>query len=306
MRKASAAITLSALIVAAWAGCAGYEGNSLRGLVFNLIASDGGVTKREAVSYGPLPRQKLDIYEPARTREKAGVALFFYGGGWREGQRATYRFVGAALAARGFVTVVADYRLFPDAAFPEFMEDAVRAYGWVDAHIAQNGKRPIVLIGHSAGAYMAALLALDASYRARFAPRAAAPAGLVGMAGPYSFDPTTWPTTRDVFSRAANNPDEARPVAYVNAAAPPTLLLYGLRDEIVSPENRIKLANALTEHGAPVRRIDYSGIGHVGLVTAIGRLLRWRAPVLDDIVRFVGSVSPRQSKAASWATETAR
>jgi acetyl esterase/lipase len=298
MRTTSAAIALFAGIAAEWAGCAGYEGKSLRERVFNLIAADGGVTRREGVPYGPLPRQKLDIYEPARTPEKAGVALFFYGGGWREGQRATYRFVGAALAARGFVTVIADYRLFPEAAFPEFMEDAARAYGWVDDHVARNGKRPIVLIGHSAGAYMAALLALDPSYLARFAPCAADPGGLVGMAGPYSFDPTTWPTTREVFSRAANDPDKARPVAFASSTAPPALLLYGLRDDVVGAENRLKLAKALTEQGASVQRIDYPGIGHIGLVMAIGRPLRWRAPVLDDIVDFLGSVSARAPKAA--------
>ena len=156
--------------------------------------------------------------------------------------------------------MVADYRLFPGAAFPEFMEDAARAYGWVDDHIARNGKRPIVVIGHSAGAYMAALLALDPSYLGRFALGAATPAGLVGMSGPYSFDPTTWPTTRDIFLRAAADPDNARPVAFASAAAPPTLLLYGLSDDIVGAENRIRLAKALTDHGASVERIDYPGI----------------------------------------------
>lgn len=297
MRKTGVAIAFLVVMAATVAGCAGHEGNSLRERLFNFLAADGGVTRREGVSYGPLQRQKLDIYQPARTPEKAGVVLFFYGGGWREGERATYRFVGTALAARGFVTVVADYRLFPEAAFPEFMEDAARAYGWVDDHIARNGKRPIVVIGHSAGAYMAALLALDPSYLARFAPDAAAPAGLVGMAGPYSFDPTTWPTTRDIFSRAAADPDITRPVTFASAAAPPTVLLYGLSDDIVGPENRIRLAKALTDHGAPVERVDYPGIGHIGLVMAIARPLRWRAPVLDDIARFVGGVSERQSKA---------
>jgi acetyl esterase/lipase len=306
MWKTNAAIALAALIVAASTGCSVVAGQSLSAFLFNVIASEGGVTKREGVSYGPLPRQKLDVYAPAQAVEKPVVAMFFYGGGWREGQRETYRFVGAALAARGVVTVVADYRLFPEAVFPEFMEDAARAYGWVDAHIAQKDQRPIVLIGHSAGAYMAALLALDSSYLARFAPGAAAPGGLVGMAGPYAFDPTTWPTTRDIFSRVVNDPDEARPVAFAAATAPPTLLLYGLRDDVVRAENRIKLANALTEHGAPVQRIDYPGIGHVGLVTALGHPLRWRAPVLDDIVRFVDSVSPRESKTASRASEAAR
>jgi acetyl esterase/lipase len=306
MRKTNTAIALAALILAAWAGCSFVAGESLSERIFNFIASDGGVTRRDGVSYGPLPRQKLDIYEPARAVEKPVVAMFFYGGGWREGERATYRFVGAALAARGVVAVVADYRLYPDAVFPEFMEDAARAYGWVDAHIARKGQRPIVLIGHSAGAYIAALLALDSSYRARFAPGSVAPGGLVGMAGPYSFDPTTWPTTRDIFAHVAKDPDEARPVAFASAAAPPTLLLYGLKDDVVGGENRIKLSGALTAHGAPAERIDYPGIGHVGLVTAIGRPLRWRAPVLDDIMRFIGRLSPGESKVALRANDPAR
>jgi len=256
--------------------------------IFNVAASERGVAVRQGLSYGPDARHRLDIYEaPAGCAQKA-AALFFYGGGWRDGAREIYRFVGTALAAHGVTTVIPDYRLYPRARFPDFMEDAARAYDGVFAHLPRQDRNPVVLMGHSAGAHIAALLTLDRSYRARFAPGAPAPAGLVGLAGPYAFDPTTWDSTREIFATAAKNPDKARPVAHVGrAAAPPSLLLYGLADETVARANGHDFARALTDAGASARLIEYADIGHVGIVTAIGRGLRWRAPVLRDALRFI-------------------
>jgi acetyl esterase/lipase len=264
--------------------------------LFNLIASERGIDIREAITYGPLLRYRLDVYKANSIHAKPVVAVFYYGGGWRSGERSMYRFVGTALAARGITTIIPDYRIFPEAGFPDFMEDAARAYAWVDANIAATpaGKRPVVLIGHSAGAYIAALLALDTTYRHRFAPDSHAPAGLVGLAGPYAFDPTTWPTTREIF--AATNPDQARPVAFAHAGAPPSLLLYGLSDSVVRPFNVENLATALAHAGNRVERLDYPSLGHLGLITALGRPLRWRAPVLDDIVGFIDRL-PRRTGA---------
>jgi acetyl esterase/lipase len=257
--------------------------------LFNLIGSERGVGLRQGIAYGPLARQMLDVYVPPAGREKPAVALYFYGGGWRTGERGIYRFLGTALAARGVTTVVADYRLYPQARFPDFMVDAARAYRWVADHIADgpDGPRPIVLIGHSAGAHIGALLALDPSYRRRYARSAAAPAGYIGLAGPYAFDPTTWHSTREIFASAAAHPDWARPVALVDESAPPSLLLYGLTDDTIRPFNQVELAEALTRHGVPVKTVDYPRLGHIGIVTAIGRPLRWRAPVLRDMLDFI-------------------
>src|SRR5450432_2973104 len=78
------------------------------------------------LTYGPLPRQKLDIYTPTAAPPAAGwpVVVFFYGGSWNSGERAEYKFVGEALASRGVLTLVADYRLYPEVRYPGFLEDS--------------------------------------------------------------------------------------------------------------------------------------------------------------------------------------
>jgi acetyl esterase/lipase len=262
--------------------------------LYSGLVADRGVAVESGVAYGPLARDRLDIYQPASGDRGGPIAMFIYGGGWRSGDRATYGFVGAALAARGITAVVADYRLYPNAKFPVFVEDAARAYAWVSASLAAgDGKtRPIVLIGHSAGAHIAAMLAFDERYL-EAAGVVERPAGLIGLAGPYAFDPTTYPTTAEIFAPAAGRADDARPVAFVRQGAPRTLLMHGLEDETVQLYNTRELAGALRAVGTDVRKIEYAGIGHMGLVLAISRPLRWRAPVLGEMVAFVRAMLER-------------
>jgi len=266
-------------------------GSTVASLYSGLVA-DRGVTSQSGVTYGPLARDRLDIYRPASGDRGGPIAMFIYGGSWRRGDRATYGFVGAALAARGITTVIADYRLYPEVKFPAFVEDAARAYAWVSAHLASGSgkRRPIVLIGHSAGAHTAAMLALDERYLAA-AGVVERPAGLIGLAGPYAFDPTTFLITAAIFAPAAGRADDARPVAFVRRGAPPTLLMHGLLDATVQPYNSRELAGALEAAGNDVRKIEYAGIGHLGLVLAISRPLRWQAPVLEEMVAFLGAIA---------------
>jgi acetyl esterase/lipase len=260
------------------------------GQVYGALTSEFGINTETGIAYGSHARQKLDVYRADLSNEKSPVLIFYYGGGWTDGDRATYKFVGTALAKRGITTVIPDYRLFPEVKFPAFVDDAAKAYAWVAANVTNAGKRPIIVAGHSAGAHTAALLALDRSYLERHANGAARPIGLLGLAGPYAFDPTTWPTTKTIFAPAAGRADSARPVAFVRAGAPPTLLMHGTADETVKLYNTNDLAAALREVRTRVKVIEYPDIGHVGLVTAISRPLRWRASVLDDMVRFIGDL----------------
>nr|WP_276556800.1 alpha/beta hydrolase [Rhodoblastus acidophilus] len=273
--------------------------------LFNVLASERGIVVHKGATYGPDARHRLDVYQADPRRSRNARVLFVYGGGWRDGAREIYRFVGTALAAQGLTTIIPDYRLYPSARFPDFMEDAARAYGWAHAHRLADGPKPVVLMGHSAGAHIAALLALDPTYRMQFAPDAPPPAGLVGLAGPYAFDPTTWSSTRDIFAPAAGHPDRARPVAHARADAPPSLLLYGRADDTVGRFNGQDFAGALSKAGAAARLIEYGGVGHVGLVVAIGRGVRWRAPVLRDVLDFIdGLARDACERTASPSEET--
>ena len=258
-----------------------------RPVLFSALFAEGGVQVQTGVAYGPEPRHKLDIYQPDGARPSGPIAIFVYGGSWRTGERAIFGFIGAALAKRGITTVIPDYRLFPQTAFPGFVEDVALAYAWTDRNLARGSARRIAIIGHSAGAHIAALLALDAHYLAAQGADIVPPAAFIGLAGPYSFDPTTWPTTVDIFAPAATNADAARPVAFANAGAPPSLLMHGLSDDVVQLYNLRDLVKALRDKGAAVESREFAGIGHLGILLAIASPFRWRAPVLDQMVDFI-------------------
>lgn len=241
-------------------------------------------------NYGPLPRQQLDIYLPlpgASTRP-APVVVFFYGGRWQSGERRDYRFVAEALASRGFVVVLPDYRLYPAVRYPEFLADGAAAVAWVGEHIAGYGGDPdnIQLMGHSAGAYNATMLALEPSLLQRAGMRRPI-RGVVGMAGPYDFLPLTDPVLQEIFGPPANWP-ATQPVNYVTAGSPPMLLQTGDADETVKPRNSEALAAQLRAKGIEVELIRYPGLDHAALVGVLAYPLRFRsAEVLDDIEAFL-------------------
>lgn len=258
------------------------------GSSLNALVAESGSSSRSNVAYGLLPRHRLDIYEPDGSDGTGPLAIFFYGGGWTQGERAYYAFVGSALAARGITAVIPDYRLFPEVRFPSFVEDAALAYAWVTRNLANKRAmpRPITVIGHSAGAHIAALLAYDRAYLDRHGADILRPAGLAGLAGPYAFDPTTWPSTKDVFAGVAN-PDDARPAAFARNGGPPALLMHGASDTIVKTWNMETMVEVLQQAKTPVEAVTLDGIGHIGIVSAIAWPLRWRAPVLDRVSAFV-------------------
>lgn len=266
------------------------SGWSLRNTVSALV-SESDIEIEPGLAYGSHPRHRLDVYRPPKPGQGGPVALFLYGGGWKSGDRDTYRFVGSAFAANGITAVIPDYRLYPDVTFPGFVQDAAHAYRWTSQNVATAGRvqRPIILVGHSAGAHIGALLAYDRRYLEAAAPKARTPAGFVGLAGPYAFDPTTWPTTRAIFA-TASEADEARPVSFAHRDAPPTLVMHGEDDNTVKPWNTRTLAGALREAGAPVTKREFAGIGHIGLVVAIARPFRWRAPILDETLSFIRQI----------------
>lgn len=135
------------------------------------------------------------------------------------------------------------------------------------------------------------MLALDRQFLDAAGPSLPKPAGLIGLSGPYAFDPTTWDSTAEVFAAYAGRADEARPVAFASAAAPAALLMHGVHDDTVRLFNTRELAAALSAKGVPVRKLEFDSIEHIGILTAIAWPFRWRAPVLEEIVRFVRDVS---------------
>ena len=246
----------------------------------DALVPEKGYQKVGNISYGPLPRQALDLYLPkASQRSKSPAVLFFYGGSWRNGKRSHYRFVGQALASRGIAVAVIDYRLYPKVRFPAFVEDGAKAASLIFHLAPKYGIDPnrLFLMGHSAGAHIAALLALDKGYLANVGVSQTVIAGLIGLAGPYGFNPLSYDTSRPVFAPAQDDITRAQPTAHASSDAPPVLLLHGAADKTVVPENSEKLSRVLATEG----------IGHIRIILSIAAPFQGDPPVLRDIVDFI-------------------
>jgi acetyl esterase/lipase len=235
--------------------------------------------------------QRLDIWAPNdQSRAPLPVVIFWYGGGWAKGDRTSYAFAGRALAKAGFLVVIPDYRKVPQVHFPAFLDDGAEAVAWVQANIAQHGGDParVAVMGHSAGAYQAVMLALDAK---RLAAVGVAPdfikAG-VGLSGPYDFHPFTSDRAIAAFSEWPN-PAETQPITYARADAPPLLLVTSDGDETVRPKNANNLGARLTAVGATAEVKNYGPLDHEEIVMALSVPFRGKGPVLADAVAFLNA-----------------
>jgi acetyl esterase/lipase len=247
------------------------------------------------LSYGSDPRQKLNVFLPntsdfAVPAKGYPVVVFFYGGSWNFGSKEEYRFVGEALASKGLITVIADYRLYPQVRYPEFLDDCALAMGWVQQHLSDYHGNParLYVMGHSAGAYNAAMLALDERWLKKQGLSTHIFKGWIGLAGPYDFLPIENEDVKPVFFHP-NYPQDSQPIDFVSATAPRTFLGVSRSDDLVDPtRNTKKLAEKLSRLGVHVTLREYSSTSHATIMGAFARPLRFIAPVLDDVVAFVG------------------
>ncbi len=262
--------------------------------ILNATIGEDGFTVQSGLSFGPEVRHGLDVYVPKPRTGLSPIVVFFYGGNWRAGERANYLFVAAALASRGYVTIVPDYRLFPDVRFPAFVEDGAKAVRWVLDHLAEFAGDPdrLYLMGHSAGAHIAAMLTLDERYLAAEGVPRNAIRGTIALAGPYAFYPSRTASVAPIFAHLADE-NAARPIKFVDGDEAPMLLLHGADDNTVFVYNTTNLSKAVREAGGSARHIIYPDVGHLEIVFALARPFRGIAPVLSDTAAFIdGQRSP--------------
>ncbi|MFL6656686.1 MAG: alpha/beta hydrolase [Massilia sp.] len=267
----------------------------------NALSPGSARQAMAGVAYGSNARHKLDIYTPEKSDGKAPVVVFFYGGNWTTGERADYAFVGRALASRGFVVVIPDYRLYPEVRYPDFVDDAAQAVAWTAHDIARFGGDPhkLYVMGHSAGAYNAAMVALAPEYLARFGMQASSLRGWIGLAGPYDFIPIENRTTRPVF-HFPDTPPASQPINHVTANSPPALLIAANSDALVNPvRNTGGLAKQLRAHGVAVKEVYLDRVNHVTLVGSLAAPLRFLAPTLDTVADFIDHDSSTQVPAVA-------
>jgi acetyl esterase/lipase len=258
----------------------------------------------QSIAYAGRSRHRLDVCRPIGSAA-APVIIFFYGGAWQSGYKELYRYVAKALARRGYVAVVPDYRIYPEVCYPEFLDDGALVVRWVKDNIARFGGDPdkLFLKGHSAGAHIAAMLSIDARWLAKVSldPRRDI-AGLIGIAGPYDLMPLRDEKLKVIFG-GINRP-ETQPIYHVAPGAPPALLMTGGRDRLVEPGNSVRLAARLAAAGNAATVLTYRRVGHFIIVAAIAPFLRFLVPVMRDVDAFIAATLRTPQRNAPQPTVT--
>lgn len=255
--------------------------------LLNATVSDSGYRTISNQAYGTHQRQKLDIHLPLNVTAATDVVVFFYGGRWQTGNKEDYAFVAEAFTSQGFITVIPDYRLYPDVDWRDFIQDGAAIYNWVEKNIGRHHGNPrrIFLSGHSAGAHIAAMVMLDEKLREK-ATSQIKPCGFIGLAGPYDFLPFTDDDVKRVFS-SSDNLIETQPIYYVDGSEAALLLLTGDRDTSVKPRNSRRLRDRMQRKGGKAEMITYKDIDHIDLIISLASPFRSRAPTLVDASKFI-------------------
>jgi acetyl esterase len=238
---------------------------------------------------------KLDAYIPAGGGVRPGV-MVIYGGGWILGSKEQSAPVARQLAEQGFVAFAMNYRLAPFHPFPAAVDDVQASVDWVRDHAFDFGLDParIGAIGGSAGGHLSAMLAtLGEGPHGEGARISAA----VSWAGPMDLQPAEFgPDSQiylDAFLNCIGRPcDEATvvaasPISHVDPSDAPILLAQGEEDQLVPPDQGLRMAD----------RLQAAGVDHeLLLIPNAGHDERVVAPVVQPSFRFLrrelGDVEP--------------
>jgi len=273
--------------------------------VLNGLVPEDTYQFQGGIAYGAAPRQQLDVYQPLPAtqpgRGARPLVVFFFGGTWTSGDRASYKFVGEALAARGAVVVIPDYGLSPAYTYPVFVRDSAMAVKWALDNAAQLGADPkqVYVMGHSSGGYNAAMVALDDRWLGEIGASPKQLAGWIGLAGPYDFLPIGDPQAQAAFNWP-NTPRDSQPLVHASPASPRALLMAASKDNLVYPDrNTGQMAAALRAAGVPVQVRLFDNLSHVTLIGAFGKPIQWLGgPVLPPVMDFLGLASVLSHKGA--------
>jgi acetyl esterase/lipase len=250
---------------------------------------------RFTIPYGPDLQQRVDIFmpDPPKPGMRRIAVVYFHGGGWTIGSRVVDHYIGRAIIEMGYVAVLADYRLYPFVRFPAFVHDGARAVAWLRRNATKYGIDPnrIYLMGHSAGAHIAMLLALDPHYLEREGVPIAAVEGVIGLSGPYTARPRRT-LFRPIFGRSSD-PDAARPITFARNVGPRMLLIHGGADLTIRPEQAREMARRYRDAGGDVTVRVYPGANHMQTITSFAQAERWRYPVFRDVKRFIRAAERR-------------
>lgn len=289
--------------------------------ILNSLVPTEGLLATRNIAYGTLNREMLDVYVPivptvanaargsadatsaaakngmdagaqASVATKRPVIIFFYGGSWDSGSKDAYLFVAEALTSKGFITVIPDYRVYPEVIYPEFLTDGAKAFRWTQTNIEKYGGdvNNIFIAGHSAGAHIAAMLAFDQTWLTQQKSDTSSIRGFIGLAGPYDFLPLTSARLKEIFP-SPEIQALSQPIRYARGNAPSSLLLAGDADTVVGIKNTKNFSRKIRELGGRVQTKYYPGMGHIKIVAAFAAPFRDGQTVLEDVAEFVRAES---------------
>lgn len=217
--------------------------------------------------YGPDPRQRLDVYLPAKATGRSPVLIFLHGGSFVEGDKSLYGFIAGPFIARNAVVIVPSYRLASGGfAYPAASDDMRAIVTWAYHHAAEFGGRPdaLYLSGHSAGALMVAQAGADRSWMKREGVPASALRGVIAISEGYNLvQSRRYPP----YAPSLQQRYAASPVYHVSNPAPQFLLAAGgaEKEEVFLAPSRI-FAEVLTANGANARTLFEAGADHKQVV----------------------------------------
>lgn len=243
------------------------------------------------LAYGEKQYQKLDLYLPKdQAAAKRKLLIFLYGGGWTSGSKENYYFVADAFTAAGYAVAIPDYIKYPNGEFPTFVEDIARSIDWLSRSVRNYADiDEFILMGHSAGAHISALLLTDPKYLAAHNLSPNIIHAFVGLAGPYGFTPEE-KKYRDVFGNLEDY-SQMQPLNFVTGSEPIMLLLHGDGDTTVLPVNTRKFAEKVNNLGGTAETKFFDQRGHIDIMLAFSRVFRARDDTLCTVLNFLQSRS---------------
>lgn len=198
------------------------------------VASKPSIVERRDLAYAAdVAREKhrLDVFAPTGARN-APVVIFVHGGDWREHDRKDYSFLGRSLAGEGFVVVVPSYRLWPTVNGARMAYDIAHATAWTLQHAQEYGGKAnsVILSGHSSGAHLVALVALDPQYLGKYHVSPAVIHGVIAISGIDDLRYLSGRVVYDTFGAVQDGRWNFSPLKYVRRDAPPFEIVCAQRD----------------------------------------------------------------------------
>ncbi len=248
--------------------------------VLNMITPSGSFDLKADVSFGDHPRDSVDYYLAADSDDSKPLIVFIHGGGWSRGDKSMYKFFAEGLTSEGYDVALPNYRLYPEVIYPEFLTDNARAIAAI--HKAYP-TRYLVLIGHSAGAYNALMMAFKPQYLdAEGIAACYTVRGIVSLAGPTGALPVEKEPTISIFPERLQGDDST--LKHLDQPLPPMLLLNGDEDSSVHPENARVLGAALQGRNIATVKI-VKGADHVDPVKEMSHT--FEGPIKQHILDFI-------------------